>query len=124
MPSQGIHGLEAQRKRLRAWAKNVDTLTASEVQDLANRIAENARNRAPVKTGRLQHGIRVGVTRRKTLIASTHAFNPKTNFDYALLQHNNTHYKHPKGEALYLTKAVREEFDIFEKRIRRRMRQL
>lgn len=122
MPSQRLLGSRAQRKRLRKFIAEVPEIVGEETDKLMVRVQRNARKRAPLDTGRLRKGISVTSTRRGTFRISVHAKNPKTGYDYALIQHNNPEYKHPVGEYLFVSKAMKEELDLFERRIRRRLK--
>lgn len=122
MPSQRLLGSRAQRKRLRKFIAEVPEIVGEETDKLMVRVQRNARRRAPLDTGRLRKGISVTSTRRGTFRISVHAKNPKTGYDYALIQHNNPEYKHPVGEYLFVSKAMKEELDLFERRIRRRLK--
>lgn len=122
MPSQRLLGSRAQRNRLRKFIAEVPEIVGEETDKLMVRVQRNARKRAPLDTGRLRKGISVTSTRRGTFRISVHAKNPKTGYDYALIQHNNPEYKHPVGEYLFVTKAMKEELDLFERRIRRRLK--
>lgn len=122
MPSQRLLGSRAQRNRLRKFIAEVPKIVGEETDKLMVRVQRNARKRAPLDTGRLRKGISVTSTRRGTFRISVHAKNPKTGYDYALIQHNNPEYKHPVGEYLFVTKAMKEELDLFERRIRRRLK--
>lgn len=122
MPSQRLLGSRAQRNRLRKFIAEVPEIVGEETDKLMVRVQRNARRRAPLDTGRLRKGISVTSTRRGTFRISVHAKNPKTGYDYALIQHNNPEYKHPVGEYLFVSKAMKEELDLFERRIRRRLK--
>lgn len=122
MPSQRLLGSRAQRNRLRKFIAEVPKIVGEETDKLMVRVQRNARKRAPLDTGRLRKGISVTSTRRGTFRISVHAKNPKTGYDYALIQHNNPEYKHPVGEYLFVSKAMKEELDLFERRIRRRLK--
>jgi len=122
MPSQRLLGSRAQRNRLRKFIAEVPKIVGEETDKLMVRVQRNARRRAPLDTGRLRKGISVTSTRRGTFRISVHAKNPKTGYDYALIQHNNPEYKHPVGEYLFVSKAMKEELDLFERRIRRRLK--
>jgi hypothetical protein len=122
MPSQKLTGSQAQRDRLKRFIAEVPKIVGEETNELMIRVQQNARGRAPLETGRLRKGISVTSTRRGTFRVSIHAKNPKTGYDYALIQHNNPEYKHPVGEYLFVTKAMKEELDLFERRVRRRLR--
>lgn len=122
MPSQKLSGSQVQRDRLKRFIAEVPKILGEETNELMIRVQRNARNRAPLDTGRLRKGISVTSTRRGTFRVSIYAENPKTGYDYALIQHNNPGYVHPVGEYLFVTKAMKEELDLFERRIKRRLR--
>ena len=122
MPSQKRSGPQAQGERLKRFIAEVPKIVGEEIIELMVRVQRNACNRAPLDTGRLRKGISVTSTRRDTFRISIHAKNPKTGYDYALIQHNNPEYEHPVGEYLFVTKAMKEELDLFERRVRRRLK--
>ena len=122
MPSQKLSGSQVQRDRLKRFIAEVPKILGEETNELMVRVQRNACNRAPLDTGRLRKGISVTSTQRGTFRVSIHAENPKTGYDYALIQHNNPEYEHPVGEYLFVTKAMKEELDLFERRVRRRLK--
>jgi hypothetical protein len=122
MPYIKLSGSRAQRERLKRLIAEVPKIVGEETDKLMVRVQRNARKRAPLETGRLRKGIKITSTRRGTFRISVRAKNPKTGYNYALIQHNNPEYKHPVGEYLFVTKAMKEELDLFERRIRRRLK--
>lgn len=87
-------------------------------------IDKHTRPLVPLETGRL----RESVMRPNGMLVEGDfmsqeieysARNPKTGFDYALIQHENFEYRHSVGQALYLTDGMAESEDevirLFEK---------
>lgn len=122
MPSQRLNGSLAQRNRLKKFIADCPKIIGQETDELMIRVQENARKRAPMNTGRLREGIHVTSTKRGTFRISVHANNPRTGYNYGIIQHNNPNYHHPVGEYLFVTKAMKEELDLFKRRVMRRLK--
>lgn len=79
--------------------------------DVAELINANTYMRVPLDTGRLQESfhwdLREESPDRIVVDVIYDAEDPKTGFHYAEIQHQNTHFNHPKrGEAFYLYKGI------------------
>lgn len=92
--------------------KNVQA-DSYEILEIVNKHTEP---KVPYETGRL----RASVMRRNGMLVEGDylsqeieysARNPKTGFDYALIQHENPYYTHRVGDMLYLTDGMTESED-------------
>jgi len=83
----------------------------------ASLVEDSAKHKVPFKEGILMTSIMrprdPGIGERQVRVGS--------NLDYAMAQHENLHYKHRRGEAKYLEKALKENESnirrIFDKMI-------
>lgn len=111
-------GLRQIKNDLRNMLKEQHTLALADMEDLADEIYANASSLVPYDTWELQSSIQVDVSRSPRypgIIATASAKNPKTGYDYALIQEENEDYEHEPGrQAHYLAepfeKAVQEYF--------------
>ena len=114
-----VEGLADASKRLTKFLKTVKQVPVQILTEEAPRIEEEAKNRTPFKTGKLQRSVKVRVSqdkRRPGLYAQASALNK--DYDYALIQHENDEYKHPKGgQAFYLESAFDEGVDRIIRRL-------
>lgn len=113
-------GLTKAIQNLNTFHKETPVVIQDELRTLGYRIQARARSLAPEQTGRLRKGIQARVL-RNTLYVYAHAYNPRTGYDYAYIQHNNPDYKHPIGEYRFITKAVNMERKSYVSRVQRRL---
>lgn len=113
-------GLSNAIQKLNTFHRETPQVVQEELRTLGFRIQTHARNLAPMQTGRLRKGIQTRIL-RNTLYVYTHAYNPRTGYDYAYIQHNNPDYKHSIGEYRFLTKAVNMERNNYIHRVQRRL---
>ena len=109
-------GLKEIKEDLRQQLKMHRSLMVDAMESVADSIYEKAFARVPVKTGELQDSIYVDVSRSPRypgVIATASAINPKTGYDYALIQEVNEDYHHEIGQAHYLESSFREAVDEF-----------
>lgn len=122
MSTQGhFTGLTDAINKLNNFQRSIPNIMNSELQDLGHRVVTRARSLAPEKTGRLRRGIRYSVL-NGSLYVYAHAYNQRTGYDYAPIQHNNPDYHHTTGEYLFLKKAVDIESRNFMRRVKRRLK--
>ena len=114
-----IDGLVETKEQIK---KNV----ASESFEILEIVNKHTEAKVPYETGRL----RASVMRPNGMlvegdfmsqIVEYSARNPKTGYDYAYIQHENLSYKHPVGQALYLTDGLRESEDEVYRLIERQV---
>lgn len=113
-------GLSNAIQKLNTFHRETPQVVQEELKSLGLRIQTRARALSPVQTGRLSRGIQTRVL-RNTLYVYAHAYNPRTGYDYAYIQHNNPDYHHPVGEYRFLTKAVNLERKNYIYRVQRRL---
>lgn len=114
-------GLTQAINKLTQFRSNIPSIVNDELSLLGKNITTRAKVMAPKKSGVLRKGIRYSVLNGR-LYVYAHAYNKRTGYDYAPIQHNNPSYHHPVGEYLFLTKAVEIETKNFKRRIQRRLR--
>ena len=114
-------GLSEAINRLNRFRQNIPTIVNEELNSLGSRIVARAKPMAPKKSGVLRKGIRYS-TLNGRLYVNAHAYNKRTGYDYAPIQHNNPSYQHSVGEYLFLTKAVNIETRNFKRRVTRRLK--
>lgn len=112
-------GLREIKEDLRQMLRNHHVRTNTALQRSADYIQGTAESYVPVQTGRLRDSIMVNVSyspRYPGIIATAEAHNPRTGYDYALIQEVNEDYQHPNGgQAHYLEQAFREGVEYFYK---------
>lgn len=110
-------GLREIKEDLRQALKEHHTRTNDALEEAADYIYSESIARVPVLTGELQDSIQVDVSmspRYPGIIATATAKNPKTGYDYALIQEVNEEYEHPNGgQAHYLEEPFREAVEQF-----------
>lgn len=114
-------GLSEAINRLNHFRQNIPTIVNEELNSLGSRIVARAKPMAPKKSGALRKGIRYS-TLNGRLYVYANAYNKRTGYDYAPIQHNNPSYQHSVGEYLFLTKAVNIETRNFKRRVTRRLK--
>lgn len=113
-------GLRQIKNDLRNMLKEQHTLALADMEDLADEIYGKAQALVPYDTWELQSSIQVDVSRSPRypgIIAVASAENPKTGYDYALIQEENEDYKHEPGrQAHYLAEPFGEAVQEFFRR--------
>ena len=114
-------GLKEIKDDLRQMLREHRTLALKELESTASDIYTGAQAKVPVATGALQSSIQVDVSRNPRypgIIATAEAHNPKTGYDYALIQEVNEDYVHPNGgQAHYLEEPFRDAVNEFFRRM-------
>ena len=110
-------GLKEIKEDLRRELKEHHKRTNEALENAADYIYSESTARVPVLTGELQDSIQVDVSlspRYPGIIATATALNPKTGYDYALIQEVNEDYEHVNGgQAHYLEEPFREAVEEF-----------
>ena len=105
------------KQSLRDILKNERTLGGKELQRIADEMYDKTQALVPVKTGALKESIIVKVSkspRYPGIIAVATARNPKTGYDYALMQEEREDYQHPNGgQAHFLAEPFEEAVEEF-----------
>ena len=114
-------GLREIKEDLRSMLREQRTLSTKALEQTASYIHQEATARVPVDTGALRDSIDVTVSRSPRypgIIATASALNPRTGYDYALIQEVNEDYDHPNGgQAHYLEEPFREGVEEFFERM-------
>lgn len=114
-------GLSQAISKLQSYKQSIPKIVDEELSHLGKNIVTRAKVLAPKDKGYLRKGIRYSILNGR-LYVYAHAYNKRTGYDYAPIQHNNPSYKHSVGEYLFLTKAVKIETRNFKRRVQRRLR--
>jgi hypothetical protein len=112
------------RKNLTAFLKKLDTIPTEELEKSAQRIKTEAIAKVPYKTGKLERSIYVRVAkdkRRPGIVAGASA-RSKDGYNYAGIQHENTEYKHTKGQAHFISEPFNAEVKRLKQRLKRRLK--
>lgn len=112
-------GLQEIKEDLRQMLREHHKLTNTALEQAADYIYGESVQRVPLATGALQSSIQVNVSRSPRypgILATASALNPRTGYDYALIQEVNEAYKHSEGrQAHYLEEPFREAVKQFYK---------
>lgn len=112
-------GLKEIKEDLRATLREQRTLALKQLEVAADELYTESRDIVPVDTGRLRDSIIVDVSRSPRypgIIATAEAHNPRTGYDYALIQEVNEAYRHDPGQqAHYLEQPFRKVVEKFFK---------
>ena len=97
---------------LRRTKEQIKKNVASDSFEIGDIIDKHTRPLVPLETGRLRQSVmRPNMLVEKDFLSQEMEYsarNPKTGFDYALIQHEHMGYRHPVGQALYLTDGMAE----------------
>lgn len=108
---------------LSKYLRKAETVTNENLEELAFKVKRRAIQLAPYKTGRLEAGVYVIVSRSATkpgIRAGAVAMHK--GFNYAPIQHENESFEHPvKGEAKFVLKALEEMIPDYIKRTRKEL---
>lgn len=126
-------GLREIKNDLRSRLREHRTLALRELESAADNIYVEAFSKVPVlqetyatkraglESGLLQDSIQVTVSkspRYPGIVATATARDPRSGYDYALIQEVNEDYEHPNGgQAHYLEEPFREAVSEFYKRM-------
>lgn len=118
-------GIKEAKANLQRFLRHVEGVTTQEMESLRIKVETQAKIEAPFKTGKLEESITVRVSRSKSkrgLNVRALARNPKTGYNYALIQHENMAYKHTKGKSHFIEDPFNREVKKFQDRVRRRLK--
>ena len=124
MPSAtSVRSVQRAKQSLIKFLKELDTVPVQELEKAAQTIKAEAIAQTPYETGKLEKSVYVRVSRNKSqpgLVAGASARD--RGYDYAGIQHETTHYKHPiKGKAHYISDPFNKEVRNLKRRIRRKL---
>lgn len=96
---------------LRRTKEQIKKNVASDSYEILETINRHTEPLVPYETGRLRQSVMRpnGMLIEKDFMSQEieySARNPRTGFDYALIQHENFSYRHQVGQALYLTDGM------------------
>lgn len=96
---------------LKRTKEQIKKNVASDSYEILDIVDKHTRPLVPLQTGRLRQSVMRpnGMLVEKDFMSMEieySARNPRTGFDYALIQHENFEYRHPVGQALYLTDGM------------------
>jgi hypothetical protein len=115
-----LSSVQNAKKRLTKFLKTLDTVPIVILEQEARKIELQAKLETPRDTGKLESSVKARVARDKRRPGINISASARDKgYNYAGIQHENTHFKHPvKGKAHYL----KDPFDRGVRRIKRRLR--
>jgi len=101
---------------LQSQINDIPNKTMKGIEKAMGIIYDDSQPRVPVDTGALK---RSGIVEQvdKGYKIKYHSENPKNGYNYAVIQHENTSFKHRVGQAKYLEDAIKSNMDKIEKAI-------
>lgn len=119
--SSVTRNINAIRTNIKNMKKEIKQKTIEAFEDVVLDLGIKASERAPVDTTRLRKSVDPEVSIKGSKIRATVTFSakdPKSGYDYALKQHEDMSFKHPKGgEAKYLERPMNENREKYKKHI-------
>ena len=100
---EGLHKLEAK-------INGIPNRSMKGVEKGIKIIYEASKPLVPVDTGKLKKSGKITQIKDGYQL-QYHSENPKNNYNYAPIQHENLHFNHKVGQAKYLEQAVRSNLD-------------
>ena len=109
MSSVAVKGLQ----NLESIVNDLPNRTMKGIEKAMGIIYDDSQPRVPVDTGALK---RSGVIQEVDggFKIKYHSENPKNGYNYAVIQHENTSFKHRVGQAKYLEDAIKNNMDRIE----------
>lgn len=122
----GIAGLESiaqAKKDLNRFIKTTDSIQEQELNQLVSEALPEMLQKTPYREGTLESGVycrRSGSKQNKGVVAGAVAMHK--GYNYAVIQHENTAYKHPvKGQAHFISEPLQKAVENFIRRVRERV---
>lgn len=113
--------INAIRTSLKGMQRDVKEKVYQELQEITLDLAIKASALAPIDTGELRKSVNpeVKVTGTKTrALVTFSAINPENGYDYAMIQHENLEFNHPRGgQAKYLEQPLNENSEKYKKQL-------
>lgn len=110
--SSVTRNVNAVRRNLRNLRNKMKREIIKTTEDIVLDLADKAMNLAPIDTGELRKSVDPVVEVKSNRIRGNVTFsakNPKTGYDYALIQHEELSFNHPRGgQAKYLEQPLKE----------------
>lgn len=115
-----LSSVQNAKKQLTKFLKTLDTVPIVILEQETRKIELQAKLETPRDTGKLESSVKARVARDKRRPGINISASARDKgYNYAGIQHENTHFKHPvKGKAHYL----KDPFDRGVRRIKRRLR--
>lgn len=113
------------KKGLQQFIREVQVVTAQELETFRVNVETEAKAQVPFQTGRLQESIKVRVSRSKTkpgVNITALARDPESHYNYAPIQHERPDFQHDVGKWHYLSDPYNQEVRRFKARIKRRLK--
>lgn len=113
------------KKELQRFLRTLETVPEQVMRDEADRLLKEARLETPRDTGKLERSVKVKLSKSKRfnmgLLISASA--RKDGENYAGIQHDNTHFRHPvKGKAHYLSDPYHRSIKRLEKKLGKKVK--
>lgn len=109
MSSVTVKGLS----KLQNEINDIPNKVMSGIEKAMGIIYDSSQPLVPVDTGALKRsGTIIKVDNGYTI--KYHSENPKNGYNYAVIQHENTSFKHRVGQAKYLEDAIKNNLDKIE----------
>ena len=119
--SSVTRNINAVRRNLKRISKEMKQEIIREVEEVVLDLGIKASALAPVDTTRLRKSVEPEVIVKGNKIRGLVTFsakNPLTGYDYALIQHEDLSFNHPRGgQAKYLEQPLKENSTKYKKRI-------
>lgn len=115
-----VEGIVGLKQKLTRYLRKLDKLETVDLDTLAAKIKQRGSELAPISdlptAGRLRRGVYAGRSsdkRRPGIYAGAVAYaendGPGFGYNYAPIQHENEHFRHPRGgQAHFVLQAVQE----------------
>lgn len=123
-----VKGITELRTKLSRYLRKLDKIETVDLDNLAAKIKARGAELAPISdlpsAGRLKRGVyaaRSSDKRRPGIYAGATAISDDW-FNYAPLQHENEHFRHPRGgQAHFVLQAVQENLPGYIEQIKREL---
>lgn len=109
MSSVAVKGLQ----NLESIVNDLPNRTMKGIEKAMGIIYDDSQPRVPVDTGALKRSGTIQEVDNGMKI-KYHSENPKNGYNYAVIQHENTSFKHRVGQAKYLEDAIKNNMDRIE----------
>lgn len=119
-----LQSVQNAKKKLSKFLKTLDTVPLVILEQEAQKIETQAKQETPLDTGKLEKSVKVRVAKDKKRPGLNISASARSNgYNYAGIQHENTHFKHPvKGKAHYLVDPFNRGVRIIKRRLRQEIK--
>lgn len=101
-----LTGLKNVEEKLNEMINQVDDIAEDALGEIASNIYARSQQMVPVDTGRLKDSGEIVRISELHWAVQYQAFDPKTGYEYAPIQHEHLGFNHTVGNAKYLELAV------------------